>query len=178
MRPDKKSVKLTIMKTNERFRLGTRRKFFFCSLVLAAGLLAVSGEARSGEPVKVDVAKTSGCGCCVAWIDHLEEHGFSVSSRNLAMGRLMQFKVANGITPKHASCHTAKIGGYTIEGHVPATDIRRLLKDQPDAVGLAVPEMPIGSPGMEVGKERDAFDVLLLFKDGSSEVYASYPASR
>lgn len=79
--------------------------------------------------------------------------------------------------PKHASCHTAKIGGYTIEGHVPASDIRRLLKERPDAVGLAVPEMPIGSPGMEVGTERDAFDVLLLFHDGSSKVFTSYRAN-
>lgn len=178
MRVHTKSKPLSAKGTVRTDRLRRLSKQTLGSAILVAGLFAFSGEARSGEPVKADVAKTSGCGCCVAWIDHLEEHGFSVSSRNLAMGQLMQFKVANGITPKHAFCHTAKIGGYTIEGHVPASDIRRMLTERPDAVGLAVPEMPIGSPGMEMGSERDAFDVLLLFKNGSSSVYASYPAIR
>lgn len=160
---------------SKRNRLGA---IVLCSVVLITILFSFSAESLAEERVKADVAKTSGCGCCVAWIDHLEQHDFSVSSRNMAMGRLMQYKMANGITPKHASCHTAKIGGYTIEGHVPAPDIRRLLKERPDAVGLAVPEMPIGSPGMEVGTEREAFDVLLLLRDGSSKVFASYPASQ
>lgn len=147
-----------------------------CSLFVVANLLAFSAKAQSEEATMVNVAKTSGCGCCVAWIDHLEQHGFSVSSRNMAMGRLMQYKVANGISPQYASCHTAKVGGYTIEGHVPAKDIRKLLKEMPDAVGLSVPEMPLGSPGMDVGSEKEAFDVLLVLKDGSSKVFASYPA--
>lgn len=145
------------------------------AVILAASLFLFSTDVRSEEANQVDVAKTSGCGCCLAWIDHLKEQGFSVSSRNMAMGKLMQHKMANGITAKHASCHTARIDGYTIEGHVPASDIRRLLKERPNAVGLAVPEMPLGSPGMDAGTAREAYDVLLISRDGSSSVYTSYP---
>lgn len=94
------------------------------------------------------------------------------------MGSLMKFKLDHGISAKHASCHTGRIGGYTIEGHVPVREINRLLKERPDAVGLSVPGMPIGSPGMEVGTEREAYTVLLIKRDGSSEVFATYAAKK
>jgi len=134
--------------------------------------------AHAEESVQVEVMKTNGCGCCILWIDHMKENGFSVTSHDMSMGALTQFKVANGIGPGHASCHTAKIEGYTVEGHVPAQDVDRLLDERPDAIGLAVPGMPLGSPGMEFGNERDAFDVLLVLQDGSTEIYASYPTDR
>ena len=90
----------------------------------------------------------------------------------------MRFKVDNGIDAKLASCHTAKVGGYTIEGHVPAQEIRRLLRERPDAIGLSVPGMPLGSPGMDSGDDRESFDVLLVRRDGSTEVFASYPGKK
>lgn len=95
----------------------------------------------------------------------------------MTMGNLTQFKLKNGIGPKTASCHTARIENYTIEGHVPAREIRRLLTERPDAIGLSVPGMPLGSPGMDFGDDREAFDVLLIRHDGSTETFASYPGS-
>jgi hypothetical protein len=89
-------------------------------------------------------------------------------------GALAQLKREAGIGDKLASCHTAKIDGYVIEGHVPGTDIKRLVADHPDALGLAVPGMPIGSPGMEQGAQFDSYDVLLVKKDGTTEVFASH----
>lgn len=92
-------------------------------------------------------------------------------------GLLVRFKLDNGVPQRMVSCHTAQVDGYIIEGHVPAADIRRLLEERPDAVGLAVPKMPLGSPGMDFGSRREPYDVMLIGKDGSLEVYNSYPAS-
>ena len=130
----------------------------------------------AAEPLTVDVRKTATCGCCKAWVDHLKGAGYKVKAKNVIMSQLMSFKAKHGIRPKHASCHTGRVAGYTIEGHVPAREIARLLKERPDAIGLSVPGMPIGSPGMEVGTQRDAYDVLLIKKDGTTEVFASYTA--
>ena len=91
------------------------------------------------------------------------------------MGSLMQFKLQSGISAELASCHTARVGGYTIEGHVPEREIRRLLTEKPEVVGLAVPGMPLGSPGMDQGPDREAYVVLLILADGLTEVYATYP---
>jgi hypothetical protein len=137
----------------------------------------IAANSQASDSLDVHVTKTSTCGCCVAWIKHLEKDGLTVTSDNVAMGKLMQFKTANGIGLPLAACHTAKVGGYTIEGHVPVREIRRLLTERPEATGLAVPGMPIGSPGMDQGSQREAYDVLLVRRDGTTEVYASYPAS-
>lgn len=144
--------------------------------VMIIGLLAMSIGPATADPRTIDVKKTATCGCCQAWVNHLKSAGFNVKTSNMAMGQLMRFKIRNGITEKHASCHTARLAGYTIEGHVPAREIRRLLEQRPDAVGLSVPGMPIGSPGMEVGNQREAYSVLLLKKDGTTEVFARYDA--
>jgi hypothetical protein len=122
------------------------------------------------------VWKTSGCGCCLGWIDHVKKAGFAVEAKNIDTGSLMKMKLDAGLRAELASCHTARLGRYVIEGHVPAREIGRLLSDQVDAIGLAVPGMPTGSPGMESGTTQDAYDVLLIRKDGSTDVYASYPA--
>ncbi|MGI9523204.1 MAG: DUF411 domain-containing protein [Hyphomicrobiaceae bacterium] len=131
-----------------------------------------------GEPIAIDVRKTATCGCCQAWVDRLKAAGFEVTTENMFMGSLMKFKLDHGISAKHASCHTGRIGDYTIEGHVPVREINKLLKERPDAVGLSVPGMPIGSPGMEVGTEREAYTVLLIKRDGSSEIFATYFAKQ
>ncbi|WP_436638665.1 DUF411 domain-containing protein [Microbaculum sp. FT89] len=125
----------------------------------------------------IHVVKTSGCGCCIAWIDYLRENGFEVTSEDMPNGALVKRKMDLGISSDMASCHTAEADGYAIEGHVPAADIKRLLAERPDAVGLAVPGMPYGSPGMGPETEREAYTVFLIRKDGTTEAFASYPAA-
>ncbi len=120
------------------------------------------------------VWKSPGCGCCKDWVRHLEENGFSVQVNDTGNNNIRN---TLKIPVKYGSCHTAKIGDYVIEGHVPAEDIRRMLKEQPNAIGLAVPGMPVGSPGMDgeiYGGRKDAYDVLLVEKDGSARVFQSY----
>lgn len=143
-------------------------------LAVAALLLAIAP--LQAEPLTMSVKKTASCGCCQIWVDYLKASGFRVKTENMFMGQLMKFKLDHGIRQEHASCHTGRIAGYTIEGHVPVKEIERLLRERPNVVGLSVPGMPIGSPGMEVGGQRDAYDVLLIKKDGTSEVFAHYTA--
>ena len=117
--------------------------------------------------------KNEGCECCTKWAAHMEAEEFSV--QEVAVPNLNEIKQKNGITYEMSSCHTAKVGGYIVEGHVPVADVQRLLKERPEAIGLTVPGMPIGSPGMEVpGREADNYDVLLIHEDGSTSVYNSY----
>lgn len=146
-------------------------------VLLAIGALPLAGwAAKNGESKQLaEVWKDPNCGCCKDWVAHLEANGFAVKvneSGNTAM------RARLGIPEKLGSCHTALVGGYAIEGHVPAADIKRLLKDKPaQAVGLTVPGMPVGSPGMDgavYGKRRDPYDVLLVLKSGETRVFASY----
>ncbi|MES0371000.1 MAG: DUF411 domain-containing protein [Mariprofundaceae bacterium] len=120
------------------------------------------------------VYKSPGCLCCDDWAKHLENSGFKVKTE--LRDDMDRVKAANGITDKLASCHTAKIDGYVIEGHVPASDVKRLLKDKPaDIVGLTAPGMPMKSPGMQAeGLAPKGYDVLAIKKDGSTEVYTRY----
>lgn len=122
----------------------------------------------------VEVWKDPSCGCCKDWVAHMEKAGFDMrvyeTGGAAARARL-------GIAAKFGSCHTASVAGYALEGHVPARDVQRLLKDKPKALGLAVPGMPIGSPGMdgpEYKQRQDPYDVLLIQADGSSRVFQSY----
>ena len=142
--------------------------------LLTASLATASGALMAQTKAQVEVWKDPNCGCCADWIKHLESNGFVVrvndTGNTAARKRL-------GIADKLGSCHTGLVGGYAIEGHVPARDIQRLLKDKPQALGLAVPGMPIGSPGMDgqaYGGRQDPYDVLLILKDGSTRVYQSY----
>lgn len=142
------------------------------ALALALALLPAAQAQAQATPI--EVRKTNGCGCCLAWMEHLEENGFAPTGQDMFAGLLVRFKLDNGVPQRMVSCHTALVDGYVIEGHVPASDIRRLLAERPDAVGLAVPEMPLGSPGMDQGRWREAYDVFLIRNDGSTEVFASY----
>ena len=144
-------------------------------IILTAAALAVSPAIAAS---KVTVQKTAGCGCCNVWIEHLRRAGFKVEARDTTPAVLGATKRQHKIGPDISSCHTAKVGGYVIEGHVPIREIRRLLREKPKAIGLTVPGMPIGSPGMENGTEREAFKVLLIKSDGSLKVYARYPARK
>ena len=148
-------------------------------LTAGAGLFALSAlpaRARSTDNQML-VVKDPNCGCCGAWIEVLEAAGFKVTIELSAGTALMRYKSENGIPEAMASCHTARIGGYMLEGHVPVADIHRLLEERPEAIGLAVPGMPYGSPGMGPESEREAYDVLLIRKDGTSEVFTHYPAA-
>ena len=139
--------------------------------------MAIAPAARAEEEPPIHVVKGRGCECCDAWVDYLREQRFTVTDE-VSMGTLLiRFKMDQGIPAKVFSCHTGTVDGYALEGHVPAADIRRLLDERPDAVGLAVPGMPYGSPGMGSEDGRDAYDVLLVRRDGSLEVFSSYPAA-
>ena len=145
-------------------------------LLPVLALTAIPAMQAYAQTTSIGVYKTNGCGCCLFWMEHLEENGFTPTSEDMFMGSLAQFKLDNDVPRRMVSCHTALVDGYVIEGHVPAADIQRLLEDRPDAVGLAVPGMPYGSPGMGPEDDREAYDVFLIHKDGSTEVYTSYSA--
>ena len=142
--------------------------------VTAAWLGLPQGAMATVNPALITVWKNPDCGCCKEWIAHLQKNGFEVLAKDVPDTAPIRQKL--GLPAKFGSCHTAQMGAYVLEGHVPAQEVRRLLRDQPKAVGLAVPGMPIGSPGMEVGKRQDPYDVLLVLADGSSRVYQSYPS--
>jgi hypothetical protein len=121
----------------------------------------------------VQVFKSPTCGCCSEWIRHLEENGFTVEARDIA--NMMAVKSELGIPGELGSCHTARIDGYLIEGHVPAQDIQRMLAERPEIRGIAVPGMPVGSPGMEVeGRPADRYDVVAFDAAGRTSVFASH----
>lgn len=142
--------------------------------LLAAVPLGMPAQAAGPA---IHVLKDPDCGCCTAWIEILENEGFSVTVEPSAGTELMRYKTANGIPEELASCHTARIDGYMIEGHVPGADIRRLLDERPDAIGLAVPGMPYGSPGMGPEDEREAYEVFLIRRDGVVDLFSSYEAA-
>ncbi|MFH1820195.1 DUF411 domain-containing protein [Thiobacillus sp.] len=135
------------------------------------GSLAQTSWAAPATPV-MDVYKSPTCGCCNKWIDHLKANGFTVRSHDT--DNVAQHKIRLGVPSGYGSCHTAEIGGYVIEGHVPAKEIKRLLKEPPRARGLVVPAMPVGSPGMEAGGGKDSYKVFLVNQSGSVRTYAQY----
>lgn len=140
----------------------------FITMTMGALVLARPALATT---TRIEVFKSPTCGCCSAWIEHMSGAGFAVDARDVDQEALYALKARSGITPELASCHTAFVDGFVVEGHVPAADIERLLTERPDAIGLSVPGMPIGSPGMEMGNQREAFDTVLLLRDGSIEVF-------
>jgi len=147
------------------------RRRLCAALALSPLVPAARGQAT---PLPIEVWKSPSCGCCKDWISYLEKNGFTVkvndSGNNAARKKL-------GLPGMYGSCHTALVGGYVVEGHVPVREIRRLLKEKPDAIGIAVPAMPIGSPGMdgpEYGNRFDPYDVVLVARDGTARVYQSY----
>jgi hypothetical protein len=146
-----------------------RRQFLF--LATATGALPIFAHAQTSKPL-IEIWRSPTCGCCGAWIKHLQQNGFATKV-NMVDDTSAARKVA-GIPERLGSCHTGKVGGYAVEGHVPAADIHRLLASRPQAVGLAVPGMPIGSPGMEQGDVKERYEVLLVKQGGATEVFARY----
>lgn len=156
-----------------KFKMSRRAVLIGGTALLAASSLPALVQAAGPA---IHVLKDPDCGCCTAWIEILEHEGFAVTTEASTGMDLMRYKIANGIPEEMASCHTARINGYMIEGHVPVADIRRLLDERPDAVGLAVPGMPYGSPGMGPESEREAYDVFLIRRDGAAGRFSRYPA--
>ena len=141
-------------------------------LLSAALPLALLACVQSAAAATIEVVKSPYCGCCTLWVDYLRRAGFEV--RVVEAEDVTPTARRLGVPDDLRSCHTATIDGYAIEGHVPAEDIRRLIAERPAAAGLAVPGMPIGSPGMEMGARRDAYDTLLVARDGGLSVFASH----
>jgi hypothetical protein len=143
--------------------------------ILAGTLAAALVYAQKPAPTVVEVWRSPTCGCCMKWVEQVRAAGFEVNVTDLDQTALDKVKVQHGIPQAAQSCHTARVGGYTVEGHVPVASMQKLLKDKPAVAGIAVGGMPLGSPGMEVpGMKPQAYDVVSFGKDGSTKVFASY----
>lgn len=141
-------------------------------LLLATTLFA--SLAQAAEPIAIDVHRDANCGCCKAWIKHLETNGFQVNDH--VEPDMVAVKTRLGVPHRLGSCHTGVIDGKFVEGHVPAADIFKL-RAQPDLIGAAVPGMPMGSPGMEMGNRQDAYQVIAVGNDGEQSVLTDYPGN-
>jgi hypothetical protein len=141
--------------------------------VAIAGALSLGGLVAAQRPAPVvEVYKSPTCGCCALWVKHLEASGFRTKVSDVE--DMVAVKKKLGVPARGQSCHTAVVDGFVLEGHVPAADVQRLLKERPKVAGLAVPGMPIGSPGMEVGTTVQRYDVVAFDKQGQLNVFASY----
>ncbi|MEH6434257.1 DUF411 domain-containing protein [Massilia sp. DD77] len=136
----------------------------------SAVLFGLPLAAAAAQPV-VEVFKTATCGCCKEWVKHLEANGFTVKAQDVE--NPSDYRAKFGIPEQYGSCHSGRVNGYALEGHVPAAEIKRMLAEKPKAVGLAVPAMPLGSPGME-GPRSDPYDVFLIKNGGKAAVYKHY----
>lgn len=147
----------------------------FAGVALAGSLLSASAppsrEATVPKP-HITVFKDPNCGCCKSWVEHLRKHGFDVAVRDTS--DVSGAKSTGRVPEALHSCHTAFVNGYVVEGHVPAADIQRMLREKPKLMGLAVPGMPAGSPGMEMGSRVDPYDVVAFNRDGTTRVFAHH----
>ena len=137
-------------------------------------LFLVSGLSHASESLTIDVHRDANCGCCKAWISHLQDNGFTVNDH--VETDMSAVKLRLGVPPRLASCHTGVIDGKFVEGHVPAADILKL-RQRPDLIGAAVPGMPMGSPGMEYGGRIDAYQVIGLDNQRKDQLLSDYPAN-
>lgn len=135
----------------------------------------VSEEVKA-DPIEITVYRSPTCGCCSKWIEHLKANGFEVADN--VTKDVQAVKDKYGVPKEMASCHTAIVNGYVVEGHVPANDIKALLKIKPSIIGISVPGMPVGTPGMEMGDRKDAYKVIGFDKDRQYQIFNSYEASK
>lgn len=151
------------------------RRAFVASLLVGVTVAPFSVRLLAAtDPLSIEVWTGPGCGCCKDWVKHLEENGFDVVSHE---GGNTDARDRLGMPARYGSCHTGEIEGYAIEGHVPAADVHRLVEEKPDAIGISVPAMPRGSPGMDgpaYGNVTDPYDVLLIGRGGNASVFQSY----
>lgn len=159
------------MKNKQKLKMASLFTAVF-AISLYLGFTVTNQEAVADTEIKeIMVYKSPTCGCCNKWVKHLEKEGFNVKTKNIRDMNPVKNKM--GVQRQFQSCHTAKIGKYFVEGHVPAKDIKRLLKEKPDIKGLSAPGMPMGSPGME-GPRKDRYDVVAIDKNNRATVYSSY----
>jgi hypothetical protein len=148
----------------------TRREVLQLAVALAAAAVPVATFAQAGRrDTDMDVWKSPTCGCCALWVEHMRAHGFRVTATNV--DDVAPLKRKHGVPPRLESCHTGIVGGYTVEGHVPADVVQQMLKTRPKIVGIAVPGMPMGSPGME-GPRTDPYEIIAFAADGKTSVFA------
>ncbi|MDO9103638.1 MAG: DUF411 domain-containing protein [Methylovulum sp.] len=140
---------------------------FLLTYILVSNVVAIADEAA-----EIVVYRSPTCSCCEKWLEHLQQNHFVI--KDIVTNNIDAIKTKHGVTPELASCHTALIGGYVVEGHVPAGDIRALLKTKPEMTGIAVPGMPVGTPGMEMGERKDAYDVVSFDKQGHTRLFSSH----
>jgi hypothetical protein len=154
----------------------TSRKNVFLTTVIVSVLALLSFMLwpimKSTAGPQVVVYKSPTCGCCTKWVSYLRDNGFNVTQ--IDTQNIQTVKANQGIPPTLSSCHTAIVDGYIVEGHVPVNAIRRMLKEKPPIKGITVPEMPIGSPGMEQGTRKVPYDVLAIHPNGSTTIYESH----
>lgn len=148
-----------------------RTLLFSLAATAAATVCGRAAFARVALP-PIHVFKSPTCGCCSAWVDHMKAAGFAVTVTEVDDTSIARKQ--RGLPDRFGSCHTAIVAGYVVEGHVPANDVKKLLAMKPVAIGLAVPGMPVGSPGMEVGARKDPYQVLLVANDGRERVFSTY----
>lgn len=151
----------------------SKRTYMFplIGALIVSLFVGVNFTYKTAQAEDIMVYKSPTCGCCKKWVNHLRKEGFNVKTKDYR--DMKPIKQTIGVKGQYQSCHTAKVGKYFIEGHVPAKDIKKLLKDKPDIKGLAVPGMPMGSPGME-GHRKDKYNVIAVDKNNTSSIYSSY----
>jgi len=154
--------------------LRSRRAFLSLLLLAPLPIAVAASKTVTTRATKVELWKEKTCGCCGDWVKHLEANGFDITTHDTGNAGM---RARLGIPAQYGSCHTALIEGYAVEGHVPAADIRRLLRERPQAAGIAVAGMPIGSPGMDgpaYNGRKDPYDVLLIARDGKASIWRAY----
>jgi hypothetical protein len=139
------------------------------AIALSAGGAAPGAQQKAAAKPSVTVYKSATCGCCSGWVAHMRKNGFDV--KTVDVDDIEVPKKTYGVPPAASSCHTSLVGGYVIEGHVPADAVTRLLRERPNVAGLAVRGMPIGTPGMEVGGQKDPYVIATFDKAGRTAVY-------
>lgn len=145
------------------------RSFFALVIFAVSGF---AGAANKQDEKTIEVHRSPTCNCCSKWVEHLKQSNFNV--KDIVEEDVQAIKTKYGVTKDLASCHTAIVNGYVVEGHVPANDIEALLKKKPNVVGIAVPGMPVGTPGMEMGQKKDAYQVISFDKKNQRKVFNSY----
>ena len=150
-----------------------RLKMMVSTILLAMSMTTTAEEAVDRE---MTVYRSPTCGCCGKWIEHVSQNHFAI--KDIVSDDMQAIKQKYGVPEKLASCHTAIVDGYVIEGHVPAADIQKLLQTKPKVVGISAPGMPMGSPGMEMGSRQDNFDVVSFDSAGNVQVFSEHKASQ
>lgn len=148
---------------------------YFLVIVLSVNVGLIQAQSNKADAkIDIEVHRSPTCSCCGKWVEHLKQSNFNV--KEFVSDDVQAIKDQYGITKELASCHTALVNGYVIEGHVPADDIKTLLKNKPKVVGITVPGMPSGTPGMEMGGKKEAYQVISFDKNKQSQVVNSYKA--